>query len=82
MIIISKVLKENIIVKEDTAVSGILVGNADVIKDNKLYISGIMNGNIKVEKGGSLIVSGILNGDIVNNGGQIEITGIHQGRLL
>jgi hypothetical protein len=61
MIIISKVHKGNIAVKEDTTISGILVGNADIHEGSQLHIGGIMNGDI-IDDGGEIIVTGMHNG--------------------
>lgn len=65
MINLGKTHRGNLTVNEDTSVTGILVGNAEIYDGKTLLISGVTNGNIKVRGGGRLLMSGILNGDML-----------------
>jgi len=58
---------------------GIVNGNARVKSGSNLEVKGIINGDIFIETGSKVLVSGIVDGRVVNDGGDVELTGIIGG---
>lgn len=55
---------------------GMLSGNARVTSDSDMTVAGMVKGDLIVEQGARVHVSGIVDGRIVNEGGDVTISGI------
>jgi hypothetical protein len=55
---------------------GIVNGNARVQTGSNLEVKGIINGDLFIEAGSKVLVSGIVDGRVVNDGADVEMTGI------
>lgn len=66
-------------IKSYVVKSGIISG-ATIRAGGRLDLQGTSNGNITVMQGGVLSVHGKVNGEIINNGGNVTITG-HVNKL-
>ncbi len=58
---------------------GIVDGDACVRSGSNLEVKGIINGDLHIEAGSKVLVSGIVEGRVINDGSEVELTGIIGG---
>lgn len=75
---------DDLIVREDTHILGILNGDAIIKKGITLEISGVLNGDVLIGENALLISNGTVNGDVVKKDGtaEFENNGTVNGDIL
>ncbi|GAA3707839.1 hypothetical protein GCM10022268_16500 [Sphingomonas cynarae] len=58
---------------------GIVDGDARVRRGSNLEVKGIVNGDLHIEAESKVLVSGIVKGRVINDGSEVELTGIIGG---
>lgn len=58
---------------------GIVDGDARVRSGSRLEVKGIINGDLHIEAESKVLVSGIVKGRVINDGSEVELTGIIRG---
>lgn len=82
MITISHKITGETTIDQDTQLTGMIVGKTIVSGSVSMIINGMINGDLILESGSYAYVHGIVNGDIVNNGGNLEIFGTVNGKVI
>lgn len=57
-------------------------GNVAVVDGGILIIRGQLNGNLTIHEESEVVIHGQINGDVINNGGNLEVFGMINGRLF
>jgi hypothetical protein len=71
---ITGVVKNDLLIVEDTEITGIVDGLVRV-ENARLVTRGIITGNLVVNAGSVVDLRGMVNGDVINNGGTLRVTG-------
>lgn len=58
---------------------GIVDGDARVRGGSSLEVKGIINGDLHIEAESKVLVSGIVKGRVINDGSEVELSGIIGG---
>lgn len=82
MVEIREKIENDVTIKEDTVLKGMIVGNVNVIEYTEFHLRGTVVGNLNINENTLVILRGTVNGDVVNNGGKLEIYGMINGRLF
>jgi hypothetical protein len=75
-------IEENIVITQEIALHGMIVGNAIVKSGGILHLHGMVTKDLIVEKGGKVFLYGTVSGDTWNQGGELSISGTVVGRLI
>ncbi|MFT3777792.1 MAG: hypothetical protein QM772_05855 [Ottowia sp.] len=69
-------------IDEPVEMHGLYVGNVTVKAGGLLVLRGMVNGNLTVCRGAAARVAGMVRGDLIDEGGQVEVSGMVSGRTL
>ena len=68
--------------EEDSRLRGIIVGDCTVLPHVAVELNGIIVGKLTLQPSSTAVLHGIVNGDIHNEGGNLSIFGVVNGRVL
>lgn len=72
----TKMIKGDLILEQNTVLKGMIVGNVTVKSDVEFIVHGQITGNVFIRENSNVIVNGQINGDVINDGGYLEIYGM------
>lgn len=81
MVTINEKIEKNVLIIENTILSGMIVGDVVVKEMINFEVNGMISGNVLVSKDANVIINGTVNGNIRNSGGHLEILGTINGNL-
>ncbi len=75
-------IEEDIVLSENTDLSGMVVGNVVVQKNVALELHGMVVGNLVLEQDSEVYLHGMVTkGDVINNGGCLKVFGMVVGKI-
>ncbi|MFJ8217670.1 hypothetical protein [Bacillus cereus] len=82
MKVISGKVEQDLVLKEDLRVEGMVVGNVAVETGKTLIVNGMIVGNLHIKEESFVEIHGNVNGDVLNEGGELKVYGTINGRLF
>ncbi|EKT3958483.1 hypothetical protein NTJ28_002499 [Flavobacterium psychrophilum] len=74
-------IRQDIIIDNETNLTGMVTGNVTVDNASNFIVHGMVNGNVIVQVGATLLVHGTINGNIINSG-LCKVFGVVNGKLI
>ena len=69
-------------IQEDTRLNGMVSGAVNIVAGATLWLNGMIVGDVSVEKNARTYIYGMVSGDVINRGGDLEVYGVVNGRVL
>lgn len=74
-------IRQDIVIDNETNLTGMITGNVTVDNASNFIIQGMVNGNLTVQCNSTLLVHGTINGNIINSG-LCKVFGVVNGKLI
>lgn len=76
-----RTIKQDVYVRDNFTLHGMITGDVTVEGGGVLYLHGICSQNLTIETGGVAILHGVVSGNVYNRGGRLDVFGIIAGNL-
>lgn len=67
---------------EDIQLNGAVMGSAVIANRSEFILNGVIDGDLHLEEGAKATVNGTVKGNVFNEGGELKIFGMVNGRVV